>query len=750
MKRSLAASALGVLAACAGRFSAPSASGDDGPPFEGQPGARTGFGLVSLAPASDEIGVRWRLPAPGATGFALFLGTDPGTLLDGAPLIVDPPGESITLAGLATDTTYFLALGQDIGGGAWRACGPVLTARTGLVIYVDPEAAPGGDGSGPDQPLNNLLAGILTAFASGGGNVWVARGTIAGATFSLPDGVDLYGGFEPGFDLAARDPSQARTLLAPGQGADALLVEQGSDTRVLDGLWIDGTQGAKHGVDVDGVPVELRSLSIDGASRGIRIGNSGGPLRVEVVACRLQDLVTEGMTAVGAFDLYVDGSTFSACGQEGLDLDDLVAPDGETIGLTVRESLFRASGEEGLDCDLAAPAGGVTGGSFVVSLLACDFVENGASGALIDLEYESEPLWSSSILVDGCLARRNGGHGLAFDLDARSDVLVRRVACIANGSNGLAVTSESHPGVCQVDSSLFLGNDGRGVRASLGNFALLLSNSVLAGNHGGGLQADTVEAAAVSSVAYLQPNAYQGALAHASVVVHAADLPAFENAPLGLWRVEARDGNELTLASTPTFAAGAVCELDGDELAREALAVSGKVVELESVPDALPLPATLASFAPGGGVLEDYRPSAASLLLGAGLASPGGAPTDAGPFGASLGGAPGAFDAALDPSFFLSRVTPRIGLPLDGGADVVLQLTGFIDAGTLNEGVSAVDAAGAPLAIGTLVDGEGRLVLVPPGGGWPNGSLVRLHRGLRRDGGGGLAAEVVFRLVVLP
>ena len=738
----LAVLLLAILTACTGRFSPRSSSDSDDGQFEGEVLVRVGLGLVQAVPAQDEVAIRWRVPDGEVPGFGIFLGTDPASLFDGPPVLVDPTGTTSRLGGLTPGVEYHVGMATRIGA-RWVRLGNVHPVRPGLIIYVDPQVPDGGSGTSPDSPFDDLLSGLLTAFALGGGNVWVAEGVFEDIQLQVPDRVDVYGGFTGGFDLDTRDPLMHATVLRGREGEDILAIESTSKPCILEGLSFDGSLGSKNGLDVDDVSADLRALEFDGLDRGIRL-RAIGVREISVTACTFVGCRLEGLSGEGSFELDVDGSAFIACGQEGLDLEDLVAPDGESVRLRVRQSVFAGCGEEGLDCDLAAPLTGAVGGEFEVEILECDFIGNDLSGCLIDIDYETAPLWSSTIQLAGCLARGNGKAGVSLDLDARSDVLLQRLACVANGSDGLLVTSESADGLTVVGSSLFLGNQGWGVRTTLGFFPALVSNSVFAGNASGGMVASAVDGSVVSSVAYQQSNPWQGVLDHVNLLVSLGDPPAFLNAPEQILRILGRIGLELTLEGTPVFAAGAPCEVDADDLEREALAVVGNVVTLSDVNGISGAGRVLTAFEVGSSVLEDYAPSPASVLLGGGLPSPGGAPTDSGPFGAPFGGQPGTAPAdALSEKLFPSRLTPKLGVPLDPNESITVSFSGGpVAAGSLGEGVSVVDSSGSPVAASFSVDGSGALVVFPAATGWASGDVLRLHRGLRSTDGLELATEV--------
>lgn len=126
------------------------------------------------------------------------------------------------------------------------------TARAATVIYVAPTSA--GDASG-DSWANAASLQAALGRASSGDEIWVKAGTyLPGtartATFNLPDGVALYGGFA-GDEAAVdqREPAAGRSILsgdigAPGDRADNVYhvvtgIGIGQQTR-LDGFTVAG------------------------------------------------------------------------------------------------------------------------------------------------------------------------------------------------------------------------------------------------------------------------------------------------------------------------------------------------------------------------------------------------------------------------------------------------------------------------------------------------------------------------------
>lgn len=147
----------------------------------------------------------------------------------------------------------------------------VLYGETQNILYVDDDA-PGGDGSSWEKAFTDLQA-ALTA-AGSGFEIWVAEGTYkphstsgnVWDTFTLVNGVAVYGGFAGGeTSITQRDWESNETILS-GEGGDAddnadncyhVVTGRGTDeTAVLDGFTIrdgyarggSGTGGGMYNV----------------------------------------------------------------------------------------------------------------------------------------------------------------------------------------------------------------------------------------------------------------------------------------------------------------------------------------------------------------------------------------------------------------------------------------------------------------------------------------------------------------------
>ena len=723
------------------------------------------IGLVSVAAgdATDGAGdgliqARWDAREFDATPISvgLFLSTDKATLYQQAPLHSATGAGAQVLEGLTEDQEYWLGLAVDIGAGSFRPCGAVMSAKPGTIFYVDAAStAVNPTGSTPATAFPTLIDAVLVASSLGGiglaANVWVAGGTYADIAVPLNPGVHVYGSFDPAFDLALRNPlsSANRSILRAQAGKAVVELVGGDPGAILDGFEIDG-QGATFGVDIDSSPARLSALEIhDCTGRGIRVRSlsTTSNYRVMVARCSVLRSGAEGLSLQGAFKLEVEDSRFSASALEGLDLDDLVAPDGVTAGLSVRHSTFFGNGEEGLDCDLGPPPVAGAGSSYSVAVEGSRFDRNGwkspatpLSGLKVDIDFEGFSGWSADILVRGCTARANRGHGVSLDLDSTSTTFVHRLLSVANGGDGLLVASESAPALALVSTSVLDGNLGAGLRVAGGqtggNVPVVLSHSVLAGNRAGGLLSELVESSAASSAAWLQSAPWSGAggVRQRGVVAGADPLdPVFALAPVDYREVTGFDGTLLTLDDASTLVIGDLVEVADDSAKRFVAGFSGPdTVLVDAVPTSLEVPALLARFETGTDVIEDWSLAPGSIALAAGMPPPGGPAPDAGVFGAPLGGLPGDEGAVPPPLFRVGATTPPTTVALASGDDIAVSFVGgTLDSLTIPGNVQVRNAAGQAISIPQPVLVNRELIVLAPGGGWPAGRLtLELFAGL--------------------
>lgn len=748
---------LALLAGCGGGGGGGAGGGGGGggggtPPPDSSATPPTA-GLVSIAagdssPAAGTgtLQARWdgRDPAGVGLSVALFLSTSKATLFAGVPVATDTGPGSTVLSGLVEDQPYWVGLALDLGAGQYAPVGAQLTATPGAVIYVDAAStAANPDGSSPAQAFPTLLDAVLVASGTGGvglaANVWVAAGDYADVAVPLLPGVHVYGGFDATFDLSTRSPLGAdRSILRALAGSAAVEVQSGDAGANLDGFEIVGT-GATFGVDVDTSEAQLSSLIVrDCSGRGMRLrslSSTANP-RVTLARCSVLGSGAQGLSLEGAFRLDVENGRFAVNALEGMDLNDLIAPDGLTASLSVRDSVFFGNGEEGLDCDLGAPPLGGTSSLYEIALEGSRFERNGwkpsptaTGGVSIDVEFEVFAGWSADIELRGCTARANRGSGFQLDLDSTSRTFLHRVLATANGGDGLRISSETAPALAHVSTSAFTGNLGVGVRATFGNVPVVLAHSILAGNALGGFQSEQVESSASSCVTWLQPTPFGGAggvRQRANVVVADPLDTTFTLAPIDFRRATALDGATLTLSSSAGLAAGDPVELADDSIERAIAGLAGaEQVTLSSPPASLDLPALFARFAAAGDVSEDWTLAVGSPAEDAGMPPPSAPAPDAGVFGAPFGGAPGSEDVVRPTLFRVSATTPPTTSTLGTNEAMRVHFAGgTLDSLSIAGSVQVRQANGGVIATGAPAFSGGDLVVPAPGGGWPGGALT--------------------------
>jgi predicted outer membrane repeat protein len=166
-------------------------------------------------------------------------------------------------------------------------------------VYVDDDATGANDGSS----WTNAYTNLHDALADGGPELWVAQGTYSnGSTsFELPDGVDLYGGFD-GTETtrSERDWSQHKTVLTGGANHVLYARSVGGST-VLDGVTVSGGDADGSSDPSGGRADGGGGLYCDG--RAIYGNFSGG------CSPTLRNVIFEDNTADGdGGALYLDGS----------------------------------------------------------------------------------------------------------------------------------------------------------------------------------------------------------------------------------------------------------------------------------------------------------------------------------------------------------------------------------------------------------------------------------------------------------
>ncbi len=754
-----------ALGACSGRLSGdkdkiPLPKIPDFPELP-PPTAPTTPSLVSAAPGAGSVRLDWIRgdeddPAPpeGDTGtvLALFVGTTPSDVYDAAPVVDPLEGTTLTLTGLVDGTPLVFGLAEVVEAG-FAPTGEVLTVVPGAPVYCRADADPTlADGLTPATAFASPFLAVLTAFGAGGGNVWLAGGDYAPFALPIFPGVHLYGGFDPTFDLALRDPEALPTVLRGVPNQPVAAIQDTVETMVVDGLVFDGGTVARAGFEITDSEVELRRvIARTCLGPGIRLNaaDDQNPLGVKLVDCLATGNLAEGLSLSGALDLVAHGCRFETNVQEGLDGDDLIAPDDETASARLVECRFAGNGAEGLDIDLGTPLfGGVVGGVARISVERCVFESNLGAGVIVDVDFEAEPLWSGTVELIDITSRGNGAEGLLLDIDGPAPTFVHGGLFAANAGDGVTVRSEVFPGLAVISASASLGNIGAGIRSTVGNTAVLVSHGVVSGNGDGGIVAEAVRGGVSSTVAWLQPSPFANAAEAGTVVVDDVASPTLNALPVLFSDVASFDdvaGSVTLAAGAPVPEADAVLELQADDVARTILSfVTETELAVDPAPAFLVTPTRLAAWPAGSDVLEDWRVLPGTAAEGAGMAPPGGDPVDAGPLASPAGDPPGAVGDPAGALFRLATTSPPAGTTPGPGETLVLGfLGGVLDPGSV--GASSVvlrDGTGAEVPTTPFAQ-DGDLHVPEPAGGWPAGATLELHRTLGDTDGAPLAAPVV-------
>ncbi len=361
--------------------------------------------------------------------------------------------------------------------------GTLVGAARSDVLRVDDDAAPGGDGSSWSRAYDSLTDAL--GAASSGDQLWVAKGvyvptTPAGrdATFTIPDGVGVYGGFAGGeSSLAQRgDPlDPGATLSGNGVSYHVVTILNAGPSTVLDGFFIirgladagGGFRDRGAGVFADDSAPTLRNLVITDCHANIR----GGAIALEGTSANF--------------------ATISDCQI----IENTTNSSGGGVSTEVPSTINR--------CDFVSNASGAGGalrlaGVGVHSVFDCEFRSNTASvgvGGAVSVLMTAPGAIS---VFDGCDFRSNSGPqagaiGYLFD----GDHTVRESRFIGNestsvGANALRFDTGENSQLT-IENSLFSGNDGDG-NGAINNDSdgvLRLINSTVVNNHsttvGGGV-----------------------------------------------------------------------------------------------------------------------------------------------------------------------------------------------------------------------------------------------------------------------
>jgi hypothetical protein len=322
--------------------------------------------------------------------------------------------------------------------GAWVFCIATLLSvpSYSAVWYVDAANQSGTDtGTSWVEAFSTIQPAIDAAYAAGGGEVWVAKGTYAEQRHYLQDkvetgslglapNVDLYGGFAGNEERRTqRDWSTNITTISGHTSRNrepALHVVFGADNARLDGFHIEGGKAewpepsplcAGGGVFCQGVTMTIVNCTVTGNSAGK--GGAGGGIYcrdsiVTIGNCRIADNTTQ---------LNGGGLIFIEC------------PRSEVIDTVIEQNHAPKGRGGGVQCNRSSPTfsnctirgneahfgGGVSIYSTSSPAFAnCTIVGNrGVAGGAIRAAHHSNPTFVGCTVADNQVTT-GGGGGLSI------------------------------------------------------------------------------------------------------------------------------------------------------------------------------------------------------------------------------------------------------------------------------------------------------------------------------------------------
>jgi len=705
-------------------------------------------GIRSLTVGSGTVDVLIQLPEAGAE-VALFRGDTPDTVYDDSPIFARIRSERVEVTNLTDGTPTYFGLGVRDRSGPYTPTGLIVQARPNPPIFVDANSdAATPDGKTPATAFKTLALGLDAAAKLGGGNVWVRDGRYE-ARHVVPVGVAVFGGFGIDFDRTTRRVGDSQTVLTAPAGETVVVAGAGADPVVLDGVTIDGADIAATGIDAGSSVLELRSVALrDMFGDGLSLHEDArtSVTLARLIRCTVESNGANGVRVGGAFDLRIDASTFDRNRDDGVRLDDLVAPEGLVARFAMTSSRVFGNDDRGLTADLAAPTGAAKPGRFDVVIRGSEFSCNRDEGVFLNPSYDTRSGWNANLVVRETTIRGNGGDGVRLDAFGPADTLFHRLLVTANSKNGVHVTSyRFDPGLIVLSGSVVSGNGDTGLLNAHPRKNVAVSHSIFTGNASGGFVSEHARGYVTSSIVYNQVLPWTGVSTAYSVAVRDPGHSGFVNVPTSYSRVIARFGQQVTIDGVPpTY--GNLVELADDNVPRIVTELNGSSIVFEKpVSDCLRLPSVLPEFFGKTSVVEDYRLTLRSPALFAGMTAPGAEPLDAGVFAAPGSGRPGVADVVPHELFRLSQTDPKLDREVGPSEMITLDFSHDVDAKSLNAlTVRAVTNVGRVIPMTRELDGS-RMTLRPSPEGWGQYPFaIRLHVGLRSTAGNALATPLAI------
>lgn len=362
---------------------------------------------------------------------------------------------------------------------------------SGGTIYVDAYTPDNNDGSSWARAYKYLQDGL--AGASSGDEIWVAAGRYKPdaisadpngsgdrtATFTLINGVGIYGGFAPGGTWFERDPHIYETILSgdintPGDANDNsyhVVTGSGVDPNaIIDGFTITGGN-ANRGTSPDdsggGMYNDNGSPTVIGCTfSGNSARISGGGMHNEDGSTELEECTFTNNTAQSGGGMYNDSWDDPTAGNRVMLTDcifrgnsSLVAGGG-MYNMYCDSILTTCTFEDNSTVPGATGGGGICNDRSLMTLTNCTFsgnsVTNGSGGGVCNRE-------NSDVNVVGCVFTGNLAYSYGCGMYNRGDAIV--VNCTFIGNSGHLYTHSKGGGIADfygqslmVVNCIFTGN----------------------------------------------------------------------------------------------------------------------------------------------------------------------------------------------------------------------------------------------------------------------------------------------------
>ena len=386
----------------------------------------------------------------------------------------------------------------------------LLTGQSGAdVLRVDPAASPGGDGSSWGRAYDSLHDAL--AAARPGDELWVKLGQYVpripssqDATFLVPAGVQLYGGFLGNeTQRSQRDPDSFPTELNGDDFANTIVTIGGNNALIdgfiitegmADGSGAAGSRGA--GVYGDNVSVTLRNIEFqdNNATAGSAVtleGNAASPSIIEHCAFQAN---SSGYAVQVEVPVTIINCTFRNIGSGSIQLRGAVTH--SVVGSTFEDH----GGFANINVNTQP-------GSFT-EIDGCIFIDNVSStaGAVRYFGSGTHELRNSIIRGNEGTASALGSGGVVDNLLETSDsLLIENVLFTGNKSAQGAAIRKEDAGTLTVIGCTLVGNESVGaVGAGMsvtGTGPVLIANTIIYGNIAGGNLDDERESVFVGSSA---------------------------------------------------------------------------------------------------------------------------------------------------------------------------------------------------------------------------------------------------------